>query len=327
MIEDLLEVSRADMGKLSIHPQLIPLDEIIVEALGLIRVAATGKGIQLSEEVPTDLPLAYADPKRIRQILMNLLDNAIKFTSAEGRISVRAQVFWEDAHFLCVSVSDTGCGVSAEDSRMIFESMYQGKGSVPAGRKGLGLGLYICKELVSRHGGRIWVQSEPGQGSTFTFTLPTFSLVQQLAPLLLPENLQSGSMALFSLEIVSRSKRELVKSDETVLREVGKILKQCTLIDKDFLLPRMAVSKWKEIFFIVAFTQQQGAQILKQRICQQIGRYNKLRESDLEAALSYEIIDLPPAMDNAGQGNLVKDLTRRIGDRIRKVFQDQASRI
>ena len=170
------------------------------------------------------------------------------------------------------------------------------------------------------------MESQPGQGSTFYFTLPIFSLAHQLVPILLPNNLQSGSIALFAVEIISKSKRELAKSDEPMLREVGKILKQCTLIDKDFLLPRMATSKWKEIFFIVAFAQQQGAEILKQRIYQQIGRYDKLREADWEAAVSYEIFEMPSANGSSPGGSLVKDLTRRIGDRIRKVFQEEENK-
>lgn len=326
MIEDLLEVTRNDTGKLSLHPQLVPLDEVIIDVLGAMRVAATGKGIEVSEEVATDLPFAYADSNCLRRVLMNLIDNAVKYTPEGGRISVRAQVFWEDSHFLCVAVSDTGCGISPEESKNIFGALGQVKDSVSVSRRGLGLGLHICKEMVSRHGGRIWMESQPGQGSTFYFTLPIFSLAHQLAPILLPNNLQSGSIALFAVEIISKSKRELAKSDEPMLREVGKILKQCTLIDKDFLLPRMATSKWKEIFFIVAFAQQQGAEILKQRICQQIGRYDKLREADWEAAVSYEIFEMPPANGSSPGGSLVKDLTRRIGDRIRKVFQEEENK-
>jgi sigma-B regulation protein RsbU (phosphoserine phosphatase) len=323
MIEDLLEVTRAETGKLSIHPQLIPVDEAMTDVLGTLRVAAEGKGIQLSEDVSLDLPFAYADPNRLRQVLMNLIDNAVKFTPKGGKISVRARVFWEDDHFLCISITDTGCGISSEESKKIFEAMYQGKDSYSMARKGLGLGLYICKELVSRHGGRIWVESEPGQGSTFFFTLPIFSLAHQLAPILLPKNLQFGSIALFTVEISAKDKRELTKADEPVLREVGNILQHCTLIDKDFLLPRMATTKWKELFLIVAFAQQQGAEILKGRINEQFRRYEKLPQGGLEAEVAFEILDVPKAeVDLPGQ-NLVKDLTRRIGDRIRKTFQKE----
>ena len=322
MIEDLLEVTRAEAGKLGIYPQLIPLDEVIADVAAGTRVAAVGKGIQLTEEVSLDLPFAYADPNRLRQILMNLLDNAVKFTPEGGRITVRAMAHWEDSHFLCVSISDTGCGIAPDEKEKIFEAMYQAKDAFPMTRKGLGLGLYICKELVTRHGGKIWAESERGRGSTFSFTLPIFSLSQQLAPILLPRNLQFGSLALFTVEAFSKGKRELTKSDEPVLREVANILKQCILIDKDFLLPRMAGNQWREIFFIVAFARPEGAEILRQRIYDQIGRYGAFRESGLEASVSYEMFDVPPGKEQPAD-DLIRDLTRNIGDRIKKGFQER----
>jgi len=326
MIEDLLEVTRAETGKLTLHPQLTPLDELVDEILSAMRIAAAGKGIALSEEISPDLPLAYADPNRVRQILMNLIDNAVKFTPEDGKVRVRAEVFQEDPYFIRLAVSDTGCGISAEDRQKIFDSMYQVKDSIPSSRKGLGLGLFISKELVSRHGGRIWVESEPGKGSTFYFTLPIFSLNQQLAPLLHPKNLHLGSVALITVEIFSSEKRELTKSDDGVLWEIGNILRHCTMIDKDFLLPRMAPTKWKEFFFIIAFAQARGTEILEQRIYEQFRRFEKLQEAGLEAAVSSQIFEIPEARDGYPEDGFVKDLTRSIKDRIRKAFQEEESR-
>ena len=326
MIEDLLEVTRAETGKLTLHPQLTPLDELITETLGALRIAAAGKRIALSEEVSPDLPLAYADPNRSRQVLMNLIDNAIKFTPEGGTIMVRAGIFSEDPHFIQVAVADTGCGISEEDSHRVFESLYQAKDSASMSRKGLGLGLFICKELVSRHGGQIWVKSGKGRGSTFYFTLPIFSLPHQLAPILHSRNLQLGSIALLTVEVSSPTKRELTKSDEGILWEVGSILKHCTLIDKDFLLPRMAPTKWKEFFFIIAFAQKMGVEILQQRIEEQFGRYQKLQEAGLEAVISSQIFEIPAAGDGRPGDSFVKDLTQSIKDRIRKAFQEEGAR-
>jgi len=326
MIEDLLEVTRAETGKLTLHPQLTPLDELITETLGALRIAAAGKRIALSEEISPDLPLAYADPNRSRQVLMNLIDNAIKFTPEGGTIMVRAGIFPEDPHFIQVAVADTGCGISEEDSHRVFESLYQAKDSASMSRKGLGLGLFICKELVSRHGGQIWVKSGKGRGSTFYFTLPIFSLPHQLAPILHSRNLQLGSIALLTVEVSSPTKRELTKSDEGILWEVGSILKHCTLIDKDFLLPRMAPTKWKEFFFIIAFAQKMGVEILQQRIEEQFGRYQKLQEAGLEAVISSQIFEIPAAGDGRPGDSFVKDLTQSIKDRIRKAFQEEGAR-
>lgn len=326
IIEDLLEVTRAETGKLTLHPQLTPLDELIAETLGALRIAAAGKRIALSEEVSDDLPLAYADPNRCRQVLMNLIDNAIKFTSQGGSITVRAELFPEDPHFIQVAVADTGCGISEEDSHKIFDSLYQVENSASLSRKGLGLGLFISKELVSRHGGRIWVKSEKGKGSTFSFILPIFSLPHQLAPLLHSRNLQLGSITLITVEVFSPSQRELTKADEGILWEIGGILKHCTLIDKDFLLPRMAPTKWKEFFFIIAFAQKKGAEILQQRIQEQVGGYQNLQEAGLEAAVSCQLFEIPAMTDGQREDSFLKGLTRSIKDRIRKAFQEEEAR-
>ena len=326
MIEDLLEVTRAETGKLSLHPQLTPLDELITETLGALRIAAAGKRITLSESVPDDLPLAYADPNRFRQVLMNLIDNAIKFTPQDGSITVHAELFPQDPHFIQVAVADTGCGISEEDCHKIFDSMYQVKDSAPLSRKGLGLGLFISKELVSRHGGQIWVESEKDKGSTFFFTLPIFSLPQQLAPILHSRNLKLGSVALITVEVFSPSKRELTKTDDGILWEVGTILKHCTLIDKDFLLPRMAPTKWKEYFFIIAFANKKGSEILQQRIQEQVGGYQKLQDAGLEAAITSQVFEIPAMRDGLPENSFVKDLTQSIKDRIRKAFQEEEAR-
>jgi signal transduction histidine kinase len=172
MIGDLLEVTRAETGKLAIVPQRISLGELIADTLKTLQASAKAKGVRLLAGVPGDLPGAYADPDRIRQVLVNLIDNAIKFTPEHGRIFVEAQVSDADPNYACVAVSDTGCGISPEGCQMVFERLYQEPNPTETSRKGLGLGLYICRDLISRHGGRIWVESQLGRGSTFFFTVP-----------------------------------------------------------------------------------------------------------------------------------------------------------
>jgi signal transduction histidine kinase len=118
--------------------------------------------------VPTNLPAASGDERRITQVLLNLVGNAIKFTdSGEVRIDVAAT---DGA--LEVSVADTGPGIAATDQEKIFEEFRQAEGSITQKKGGTGLGLAIAKKIVELHGGKIWVESEVGRGSTFTFTLP-----------------------------------------------------------------------------------------------------------------------------------------------------------
>jgi signal transduction histidine kinase len=125
-------------------------------------------------EALPELPAVYADPKRVRQILLNLVGNAIKFTPAGGTITIAA---WRPANeaFLQISVRDTGCGIAAENCEHIFERLYQVKDSLEQSPKGLGLGLFICRDLVTSQGGRIWVESALTRGTTFHFTLPLFA--------------------------------------------------------------------------------------------------------------------------------------------------------
>ena len=173
MIEDLLETTRMQNGKLLIELQSVLPAEVVADAIDTLRVPAQDKDLQLVSEVDDDLPTAYADPVRTRQILINLIGNAVKFTPAGGSITVRVG-FDNDPSYLRFEVTDTGPGLSPEHAERIFERLYQVRGAAQAGRKGLGLGLFICKELVSRQGGRIWVTSELGRGSSFRFTLPVF---------------------------------------------------------------------------------------------------------------------------------------------------------
>ena len=128
--------------------------------------------------------MIYADANRVLQVLANLIENAIKFTPADGSVMVKAYLTEDDPNFVQVSVADTGRGISPEAKALIFERLYQDPNSIDDSRKGLGLGLYIAKELVRLHGGQIWVESQLSHGSTFIFTLPLFSLAKFLAPII-----------------------------------------------------------------------------------------------------------------------------------------------
>jgi signal transduction histidine kinase/HPt (histidine-containing phosphotransfer) domain-containing protein len=175
MIEDLLAVTAGRTGKLTIQPREASLSEAILDAIHTVEANGIAKGIKLSSAVPSKLPSAYADPVRLVQVLTILCDNAIKFTPTGGFVKIEAKVFEKTPGYLLLEVSDTGCGVKPEQAERIFEYLYQVTESSQAGRKGLGLGLHIAKELVTRQGGSIWVTSEPGSGSVFSFTTPIYT--------------------------------------------------------------------------------------------------------------------------------------------------------
>ena len=178
MIEDLLEVTQAQEGKLNIELEPVSVGEAIEYAVDTRKGAAREKEIVVSVQCPESLPMAYANATRVRQVLNILLDNAVKFTPTGGFVNVEAGLHQKDEGFLLVKVADTGCGVTPETIERIFGHVYQVSDlaieSCRAGRKGLGLGLQIARELVTRLGGEIWVTSELQKSSQFFFTLPVF---------------------------------------------------------------------------------------------------------------------------------------------------------
>lgn len=269
MIGDLLDATRAQASKLVIEPQCLSLLDLVSEMLQTLALSADAKHLTLSAEMDSFLPPVHADPQRIRQILTNLIDNAIKFTPEHGEVHVQVSLYEVDPAFLRVAVRDTGCGIGPEAIELIFERLYQETNALETSRKGLGLGLYICRELVTAHGGCIWVESQLGQGSTFFFTLPAFPLTQLLAPLSSVKARRSPSLALITVEVMFRRHPASIWTQHVLLRQAWQTLQRCILQDRDVLLPRLAHLGNREFFFIVACTDQRGAGAIIGRIREQ----------------------------------------------------------
>jgi PAS domain S-box-containing protein len=171
LISDVLDFSRIEAGGLNLQTEVLSLTEAISEAVNAIRPYAEAKGIFMQRNTGFDVRVS-ADPLRLRQVLYNLLSNAVKFTAAGGTISVGVAPVAEEMS-VRVTVLDTGIGIAEEERAHIFDRFYQVGVTTQGVREGTGLGLAICKHLVEMHGGRSWVESEPGQGSQFHFTLRT----------------------------------------------------------------------------------------------------------------------------------------------------------
>jgi PAS domain S-box-containing protein len=176
MIDDLLEVTRLETGKLTVEPERVSVMLAVTDTFNTLKGSARAKGVTLSYELAPNLPSVNADPTRLRQILIILLDNAIKFTPEGGSITVKGIVLQADTRLMLLEVSDNGVGIDPQITENIFERLYQVSERTEGSRKGLGLGLYICKELVMRQGGTIWAKRRAQNGSTFSFTLPVFTL-------------------------------------------------------------------------------------------------------------------------------------------------------
>jgi signal transduction histidine kinase len=292
MIDDLLEVTRAESGKLVVEPQFMDAESAILDVIDTLQKAADIKGIDLTATLPPALPAVSADPARVRQILINLIGNAIKFTPAGGHVMVNATVLDTDGEMLCIEVKDDGCGIDTQAQARVFERLFQAGESSDAGRRGLGLGLYICKQLVDRHGGRIWVASEPGKGSTFFFTLPVFALTKLLGPILVRPERASQKLALMlvTLERPMGQMSDAVWSE--IRHETQHLVQRCLLPDLDVLLPRMVNSSSREEYMVVARADAHGIEVLEHRLHQQLNRSARLSSTAARWIIRWQFLEL-----------------------------------
>jgi two-component system phosphate regulon sensor histidine kinase PhoR len=166
MVEELLELSRIESGQAPLRLAPVPVSEVVVPPVDRLRPQAERGGLDLTVLLPPELPMVLADADRARLVLTNLVHNAVKFTPPGGQVTVAAR---PDGEEVILSVQDTGVGIPADDLPRIFERFYKADRARSGG--GTGLGLAIAKHIVEGHGGRIWVESVEGEGSSFYFTL------------------------------------------------------------------------------------------------------------------------------------------------------------
>lgn len=171
-INDMLDASRIETGKLVLKPVVCDLGAVIRDAVKSLQGLAQAKGIETTVTLEPEAPLggAFVDPDRIFQVVANLVSNAIKFTPSRGSIGVTARA--SSTGDLLVSVKDSGCGLSDSDQLQVFEHLFQSRNEDASALGGLGMGLFICRDLVRLHGGEISVKSEEGAGAEFMFSIP-----------------------------------------------------------------------------------------------------------------------------------------------------------
>ncbi len=181
LVRELLELSRIESGQVPLRREPVGVGELMLRVESRLRVLAEQGGLRIAVSAPDGLPLAYADPARVEQVLVNLAHNAVKFTPPGGEITLRAERYGGG---LRMSVNDTGVGIPPDDLPRIFERFYKvdkARTSNREGEGGTGLGLAIAKHIVQAHGGRIWAESTLGEGTTFFFTLPLAASLPQEA--------------------------------------------------------------------------------------------------------------------------------------------------
>ncbi len=174
MVEELLELARIESGEVPLKIAPTELSDLIINPIHRLRPHAERNGVQVTWENMDGFPPVWADAERMQRVLTNLIHNAIKFTPENGLIRIKAELTEDIGHEseIIISVKDSGDGISSEDLPRVFERFFKSDRARTRGQGGTGLGLAITKHLVEAHGGRIWVKSKEGKGSTFYFTLP-----------------------------------------------------------------------------------------------------------------------------------------------------------
>ena len=310
MIGDLLEATRADSGKIRIEPRCVVIGEVIQQAVAMLKATAGEKRVGLEVRLDARIPLIWADPDRVLQALTNLIENAIKFTLPEKSILVEARLIDLDPGFVYVSVEDAGSGIRPEAKALIFERLFQDPGGIDRFRTGLGLGLYITKELVRLHGGRIWVESQPGYGSTFSFTLPLFSLAKLLFPVITDQGRLRHSIMLIAVQIAARLPLGGGEWNE-ICERCLELLQLCVLPGKDIVVPAMENAGQAVIFLIVASTDEQGAKILLDRLRTQLRGCDKLKANSV-----FKVSARPVVLSSAETSAPLETLVQRVADDI-----------
>ena len=297
MVRDLLEAARAESGKISLELRCVAIEDLVRLAVTMMQATAQQKRVALEVGVEASIPFVYGDPDRILEVLINLIDNAIKFTPAEGAVTVQASRVPTDMDFICVSVVDTGSGITPEARSLIFERLYQDPNAVDNNRKGLGLGLFIAKELVMLHGGRIWVASDGASGSTFSFTLPLYSLAKLLLPVITEQNQLRSAITL--VRVTLRSKLRPPRGNwKEICKRARELVERCVFLDKDLVLPQMTASGSEQTLLVVASTNEAKAEVMMMRIREQLDKVEEIKAST-DFAISATGVPLP---DPAGLG-------------------------
>jgi GGDEF domain-containing protein len=272
ILNELLDLSRIESGRMEMKCEELPLQGPIEFTLSSLKPQADGKSIALKAQVAETLPPVYADREKVEQILTNLIGNAIKFTPEGGEVKVVAGLADKEENMVAISVKDSGIGIPEDQLGRVFEKFYQGESSLQRSVSGTGLGLAISKGLVEALQGKIWVESEVGKGSTFTFTLPTakgqrrephfrFTMDKEM------KWAETHQTPLSLLLIGMLDARDEVK--EALLAPLEERVKKCLCRREDILLRR------EKEMLLAAFveTDREGAQVIRRRIEEEIKNF------------------------------------------------------
>ena len=317
MIGDLLETTRIETGKLRVDLRSMLLLQVLDEAVASAQPLAKQKYIAVVLEVPVRLPPVIADRARVRQILTNLLDNAIKFTPEDGKITVRVALDQEDSSFVRIQVRDTGCGMNPDETPKVFDRLYQVPNADCAARKGLGLGLCICKQLVTLHGGLIQAESQPGAGSIFSFTLPVFSVANLIAPIL-GDDLVPVSVVLVTIELGHNA-----LSSSEVLASLRETVEKCVLPGLDVVMPDSYTTRNGVMFILLAKADERGARVLTRRLEDQLKRNPHVASGPSSPLVRFSTVDLSAAREQLSFGEQQAAAAAQVEENLKAIIADR----
>jgi NtrC-family two-component system sensor histidine kinase KinB len=177
LVDEYLDISKIESGHIALRTAPVAVLRLAQEVVAQMQ---SGTAVRIRTSFPAALPRVLADAGRLKRVLLNFIDNALRYTAAGTSVTVAARAA-DDG--VCVSVSDQGPGLSPEDAARVFEKFYRGRAPITERSRGSGLGLSIAKGIVEAHGGRLWLESPPGQGATFRFWIPKETPPEVHAPL------------------------------------------------------------------------------------------------------------------------------------------------
>jgi PAS domain S-box-containing protein len=309
LINDLLDMSKIEAGKLELHKSSVDIAALAEEVFSTFQSQAHSKKIQLTSCIKRDVPPLYIDPDRISQVLTNVIANSIKFTSAHGSITLELR---DKEREVEISVTDTGIGIARENIVGLFDRFSQFNRVYGPGERGTGLGLPISKEIVEVHGGRIWVESEVRKGSTITFTVPRLTqdeiFHEYLTTGLQEAMLKDCPLSLVFIRVKNIERVIKTYKDEQVfaiLRETEELIAK-TLRRKSDIVSRY---KYGEIIIAILMdTSKQDALAVRERIRQEVAieMHEKGWPKDIELFL--DVVTFPD--DAADEAELINNIAK-----------------
>ena len=281
LISDLTDAGRLKAEKLTLAQQMLDAADLCRSAADSVRPSAQEKGIDLVVGVEMTLPRVYADPLRVKQVLVNLLDNAVRHGPEQASVVVGAAVDDEDPRFVTVTVTDRGHSLTPQAATRIFDQLVQESEST-ASRKGLGLGLFIAREIVERHGGRIWADTSSSDATSFRFTLPT-SPYDALPADVYKRYLDSSSG--MTIVIVDFPGAGTARSEGGLRAEdilVRAIIDSCVIQTRDLVVPVPSADP-RAILIILPMADDAGTRVVAARIDGELRASRELQRLRLRA--------------------------------------------